>query len=103
MKRFLIAFIFFAALVATWEACVRSGAWSHVLVPSPSEVGKYFVASIQDKSLLQASFVTLKRLLLGYLVGLALGLPLGLLNARFKLFEDTLGLLALGFQTLPSV
>jgi len=31
------------------------------------------------------------------------GLPLGLLNARFKLLEDTLGVLALGLQTLPSV
>jgi len=32
-----------------------------------------------------------------------LGLPLGLLNARFKFCEDTIGLLALGLQTLPSV
>ena len=47
--------------------------------------------------------MTIKRLFLGYLVGLVLGLPLGLLNARFKIFEDTLGLVALGLQTLPSV
>ena len=32
-----------------------------------------------------------------------LGLPLGLLIARFRFCEDTLGLLALGLQTLPSV
>jgi NitT/TauT family transport system permease protein len=30
-------------------------------------------------------------------------LPLGLLTARFKFCEDTLGVLALGLQTLPSV
>jgi NitT/TauT family transport system permease protein len=45
----------------------------------------------------------MKRLLLGYLVGLVLGLPLGLLNARFKLLQDTVGIVALGLQTLPSV
>ena len=32
-----------------------------------------------------------------------LGLPLGLLTARFKFLEDTVGVLALGLQTLPSV
>jgi NitT/TauT family transport system permease protein len=30
-------------------------------------------------------------------------LPLGLLTARFKFCEDTIGVLALGLQTLPSV
>jgi NitT/TauT family transport system permease protein len=40
---------------------------------------------------------------LGYASGLVLGLPLGLLLARFRFFQDTLGLLALGLQTLPSV
>lgn len=45
----------------------------------------------------------MKRLLLGYTCGLALGLPLGLLTARFRILADTLGLLALGLQALPSV
>ena len=45
----------------------------------------------------------MKRLLLGYTFGIVLGLPLGLLTARFKVWQDTLGLLALGLQTLPSV
>jgi NitT/TauT family transport system permease protein len=42
-------------------------------------------------------------LLLGYAAGLVIGLPLGLLTARFNVLNDTLGLLALGLQTLPSV
>jgi NitT/TauT family transport system permease protein len=82
---------------------IRTGVWSPVLVPSPLDVARYFVNSIQDGTLLDASYVTLKRLLLGYAVGLGVGLPLGLLNARFKFFEDTVGLVALGLQTLPSV
>ena len=45
----------------------------------------------------------MRRLLTGYMIGIAAGLPLGLLTARFKLCEDTLGVLALGLQTLPSV
>ena len=103
MKRTLLAIGFFVALVVLWEVLVRRQVWSPVLVPSPIDVGKYLVNSIRDRTILEASYVTLKRLLLGYAVGLAAGLPLGLLNARFTIFEDTVGVLALGLQTLPSV
>jgi NitT/TauT family transport system permease protein len=102
-RRLLLATLFFATLIIWWEAMVRARVWNPLFVPSPLDVGKYFVSSIQDKSLIFASLVTLKRLLLGYAVGVLLGLPLGLLNSRFKFSEDTVGLLALGLQTLPSV
>ena len=103
MKRAAIILGFFAAAVGLWEYLVRAGLWSPVLVPSPLAVGQYLVGAITDKSLLGASVVTLKRLLLGYAAGLVFGLPVGLLNARFTLFHQTLGLVALGLQTLPSV
>lgn len=103
MKRWLIAVLFFAALLATWEALVRAEVWSRVLVPSPLDVVRYFADTLNERALLVAAGVTLRRLALGYLVGLVLGLPLGLLNARFKVLQDTVGLLALGLQTLPSV
>ena len=102
MKRFLLATGFFAILIVIWEMLVRSGVWNSVFVPSPLEVGRYFL-NFRENSLLEASGVTLKRLLLGYAVGLTLGVPLGLLNSRFKFSEDTVGLIALGLQTLPSV
>jgi sulfonate transport system permease protein len=103
MKRWLVAVLFFVALLAAWEVLVRRGVWSPVLVPSPFEVGQYYVSAIKDGTLLDSSYVTLKRLVLGYAAGLVLGLPLGLLTARFKFFQDTVGVLALGLQTLPSV
>lgn len=103
MKRFLSAAAFFFLLAVIWEVLVRMQVWSSVLVPSPITVGQYLVSAVQDGSLLSASVVTMKRLLLGYIFGIAIGLPLGLLTARFKVCQDTIGLLALGLQTLPSV
>src|SRR3989442_9523547 len=103
MRRWLNAILFFVILLAIWEGLVRAGVWSPVLVPSPLEVARYLVGSLQDRTLLDASYVTLNRLLMGYATGLVLGLPLGLLNSRFKFSEDTVGLIALGLQTLPSV
>jgi len=103
MKRAAVALLFFAALVALWELAVRSGRWSAVLLPSPFFVADYIRGALLDGTLLESTWVTLKRLLVGYAAGVLIGLPLGLLTSTSQFLEDTLGALALGFQTLPSV
>ncbi|MCS7047684.1 MAG: ABC transporter permease [Verrucomicrobiae bacterium] len=103
MKRWLVAVSFFVVATALWEWLVRRGIWSPVLVPSPLDVGRYLITAAEDGTLLQATMVTLRRLVVGYVVSLVVGLPLGLVTARFAVCQDTLGLVALGLQTLPSV
>ena len=103
MRRTLVAIVFFALLIGVWEVLVRMKIWSPVLVPSPLSVVSYLDGAIRDGTLGHASLVTMRRLLIGYGLGLVFGLPLGLLTARFKFCEDTIGIIALGFQTLPSV
>ena len=103
MTRVLRSLAFFAVLIVVWEAASRAGWWSPVLVPSPLAIGRYLLASLADGTLLAAGLVTMTRLGIGYLIGLLLGIPLGLLTARFRFAADTLGVLALGLQTLPSV
>ena len=103
MKRFLWSLLVFIALLFIWHLLVLAKIWSVVLLPDPLSVWEYLKTAAEDGTLLQASLVTMRRLLMGYAIGLAVGLPLGLLTARFKFCEDTLGVLALGLQTLPSV
>ncbi|HTD01045.1 MAG TPA: ABC transporter permease subunit, partial [Chthoniobacterales bacterium] len=103
MRRTLLAILFFVALIAIWAAIVRAQIWSPILLPSPRSVAEYLLSAFRDGTLLQATGVTLRRLLVGYFIGLAIGLPLGLLTASSKFVEDTIGVLALGLQTLPSV
>ncbi len=103
MKRILKALLFFVGLVLLWQGLCLRHLWSPVLLPSPVSVAEYLWSAVRDGSLASATLVTLKRLLIGYACGLAIGLPLGLLTARFNVLNDTLGLLALGLQTLPSV
>jgi NitT/TauT family transport system permease protein len=103
MRRLLFASVFFFSLLLLWQFLVYTEIWSSVLIPSPLEVVHYLGGSLMDGTLISASYVTMRRLLQGYLVGICMGLPIGLLNARFQLFEDTIGILALGLQALPSV
>lgn len=103
MKRTLKALLFFVLIAAAWETLVRLEVWSVILVPSPLSVAQYLGEALADGTLASSALVTMKRLLLGYFFGLLIGLPLGLLTARFRVLADTIGLLALGLQALPSV
>jgi len=103
VKRRLAVIAFFVLLIGVWEMLVRMKIWSPVLVPSPLSVAKYLKDALASGDLERATLVTVRRLLIGYALGLMLGLPLGLLTARFRFCEATLGVIALGLQTLPSV
>jgi NitT/TauT family transport system permease protein len=103
MKRFLTAAGFFVLLIAAWHWAHAARIWPPVLVPSPESVGLYLWESALDGTLLGSAVVTMKRLLAGYFIGLLAGVPLGFLTARVQALRDTLGVLALGLQGLPSV
>lgn len=103
MKSIAPPILFFLALVAVWELAARKAGVSAVLLPAPSAVANYLQHALGTGELLSATGVTLKRLVTGYFIGLVAGIPLGLLTARFGFARNTLGVVALGLQTLPSV
>jgi len=103
MKRFFLSLLFFAGLLLLWDLIARAHIWSAVLLPAPIKVAEYLRSAAADGTLWQAALITIKRLLLGYVIGLIGGVPLGLLTARWNVLHDTIGTLALGLTTLPSV
>jgi NitT/TauT family transport system permease protein len=103
MRSGLTSILFFLVLVAVWQWLVMVDLLSHTLLPTPLEVGQYYVIAVQDGTLWDAVSVTVRRLVLGYLAGALMGVPLGFLNSRVKLCHDSLGVLALGLQALPSI
>jgi len=80
MKRFLLAAAFFAVLALLWEIAYRVKIWSPVLLPSPGQVVNYLQGAAADGTLAKATLITMQRLLVGYLIGVIIGLPLGLLT-----------------------
>jgi NitT/TauT family transport system permease protein len=103
MRRIVLIALFFSGLIALWSLAVWSGRWSPVLLPAPWSVAEYLWSATLDGSLAEAMWVTSQRLLVGYVIGVAVGLPLGLAMSASQALEDTVGALALGLQTLPSV
>jgi ABC-type nitrate/sulfonate/bicarbonate transport system permease component len=80
MRRALVVAAFLLVLLGLWQVAALSGRWSPVLLPPPAMVGHYLLDALRDGSLLEAIEVTLRRLLIGYAIGVAIGLPLGLLT-----------------------
>jgi NitT/TauT family transport system permease protein len=95
VRRILIATAFFAALIGSWKVATVIGGWSPVLLPPPESVAEYLWGALSDGSLAEATLVTLKRLLIGYAIGVLIGLPLGLVISTSDVFQDTIGALAL--------
>lgn len=103
MRRTITTVLFFIVLIAAWYLLSRAGIWSPYVLPDPVSVGEYLADLAQSGELLTAVWITLKRLLIGYAIGLLIGIPIGMLAARYTVINDTIGVLALGLQALPSV
>jgi len=104
LKRWAMPFLGLFSLVLLWEGLAIAGIWPSYVLPPPTQVAAYlWDATCVDGTLLPAVWVTLKRLLIGYAIGVLAGIPLGLLCAQVRFFRDSVGTLALGLQALPSV
>ncbi len=103
MKSWQIRVAFFAVLLIAWEVLFLLRLWPPYVFPSVSSVVGSLVAGFTDGSYPLAIAVSLRRILIGYGLSLAGGIPLGLLLGRAKIVQDTLGSIVLGLQALPSI
>ncbi|MGV9235025.1 ABC transporter permease, partial [Streptomyces nigra] len=92
-----------ALVLAVWQVLV----WAEVVpaykLPSPSEVwGEVRDAWLQG-TLLDYIWTSVSRGLLGFLLALAIGTPLGLIVARVRFVRAAIGPILSGLQSLPSV
>jgi ABC-type nitrate/sulfonate/bicarbonate transport system permease component len=95
-----------AVLVAVWWF-VTSGAGSEqrlispVILPSPLEVIRSFPSLWRDRALVASIAATLKRVLLGFMLAAAVGVPLGIAAGSWRVIEAAGAPLALFGRNLP--
>jgi NitT/TauT family transport system permease protein len=90
-----------AILVAIWAAASEIARTP--LAPGPIEVGRALFGGVRDGTLVRALVTSVVRLSVGYVVALALGVPLGTGLARSRLVKQALGPVVLGLSSVPSI
>ncbi|MEF3403681.1 ABC transporter permease [Agromyces sp. CCNWLW203] len=95
--------LFVVALIAVWQLYVVIAQPRPDIVPGPLDVVAA-ISSAWESGRLQLAVVTsLERGLVGFLIAVAVGTPLGLLLAEVKPLRRAVGPIISGLQVLPSV
>ena len=74
---------------------------SPVILPSPAEVIRSFPSLLNDRALVQSIAATLKRVLIGFGLAIAVGVPLGIVAGSWRVVESAGAPLALFGRNLP--
>jgi len=91
------------AAAALYEAVARSGLFPAVLLPTLPTVTRTLVGLVADGTMLRHAFYTLARVMIGFALAVAAGLPLGILMARFRAVENFVMPLASALMPIPSL
>ncbi|MFD6974838.1 ABC transporter permease [Streptomyces sp. NPDC059949] len=92
-----------ALVLAVWQLLVSAGITEESKLPALSAVGDSLAGMWVNGTLLEVIWTSVSRGLLGFLLALAIGTPLGLLVARVKFVRAAIGPILSGLQSLPSV
>jgi sulfonate transport system permease protein len=103
MKKLAKQLIFYSALLGIWALLAKLHIWPPYLFPAPWSVADSLWAGFSDHSFWIGIVVTMKRMVIGYSISVALGMILGLAVASNKFLEQTLGGLLVSLQSLPSI
>lgn len=91
------------AVAAFYEILARSAVFPAALLPTLPTIGRTFVRVLLDGSMLGHAAATLYRVLVGFALAVVVGLPLGILMARFRAVENFVLPLASALMPIPSL
>ena len=74
---------------------------SPIILPSPAEVIRSFPSLLNERALLQSIAATLKRVLIGFGLAIAVGVPLGIIAGSWRVVEAGAAPIALFGRNLP--
>jgi NitT/TauT family transport system permease protein len=95
--------IFFTSIIAFWEIGSRLEFWLPIILPSPTMVLDALVTGFEDKTLIYDLVASFKRLGVGLALSLLIGSALGVLLAKSKTADETIGTVILALQAVPSI
>ncbi|MRH41057.1 ABC transporter permease subunit [Aquibacillus halophilus] len=103
MKPIYKRLIFFALLLGIWELGGQIGLWAEIILPPPTKVFTSLYVGITDMTLIYDLIASFRRLIIGLVIALLIGTSIGVLIAKSKTADDTIGSMLLAFQSVPSI
>ena len=95
--------LFYGGLFALWQVAAAREVWPPYLLPAPGDVWAFLRDAAVEGTLLPAVLTSAQRVGVGFALALALGTLVGLLLARVRILDETLGSAVVGLQSLPSI
>ncbi|HEX4701139.1 MAG TPA: ABC transporter permease [Pseudonocardiaceae bacterium] len=90
-------------LIGIWQALWAAAFWPEYQLPAPAAVGRQIWQEFRSGNALSIIWSSVHRAVLGFVVGVAIATPLGLLLAKVRVVRAAVGPLLSGLQSLPSV
>ncbi|CAN5584508.1 ABC transporter permease [soil metagenome] len=95
--------IFVIVLIATWQLYVVIASPRADIVPGPLDVLSALGTAWESGRLQEAVVTSLERGIVGFLIAIVVGTPIGLLLAEVRVLRRAVGPIISGLQVLPSV
>jgi NitT/TauT family transport system permease protein len=92
-----------ALLIGIWQALWAAAIWPEYKLPAPSAVGAELWSDLTSGRMGSQLWVSVHRAVFGFLIGVVIATPLGLLLAKVRTLRTAIGPLLSGLQSLPSV
>jgi len=101
-RSLLRAVMTLTAAACVYELLARSGYFAAALLPTLPNIAQTLVASISDGTMIEHAIYTLYRVMFGFGLAVAVGIPLGILMARFRAVENFFLPLVSTLMPIPS-
>ncbi|RVW07800.1 ABC transporter permease [Prescottella agglutinans] len=98
-----IQLVLFGGFLALWETAVRRGWGNETFYSKPSAIWDQLVTYLSSSEIVADSITTISETLLGFGLGAALGIPVGLLLGRYMTFRAVSMPFLTALNALPRV
>jgi len=102
-KKYGFGILILVGFLLLWEAVVRLFDVSEFLLPASSSVFQSYISMIETGRLFLHTWVTLKEILSGFVIGSFIGITLGYFLAKSKKIENILSPFIIAAQTTPKL
>lgn len=96
-----LALVFFVGVILLWEVYVRAAKVPVYVLPAPSVILQAMIK--ESNEMLKHAWFTLYEVIVGFLIGTAIGIPLAIAIVYSKFIEKTIYAFLVASQAIPKV